>query len=179
LLLLKQSHTPHTHKQTNKQKSNKTQQEMGGPCYVVRSSDGQRVRGPPATDNFQYIRFVWRDREWMSVEQAFQAAKFPDLAAQERVRLSLKRYPSESDSAHGNHMWELGRAANATSAEWDRDKVLLMREICLAKATTAAGEAGDELRAQLLATGSDVIEGQPSTAWTHPILGPQNWSFKR
>mmetsp|Transcript_7220 Transcript_7220/g.10584 ORF Transcript_7220/g.10584 Transcript_7220/m.10584 type:complete len:114 (-) Transcript_7220:35-376(-) len=69
-------------------------------------------------------------------------------------------------------MWSLGNVRRSPRREdWDKIKVDTMYEICFAKY-----KCNPELCAELLDTGDAIIEGNPSTSWTHPVLGYQNWS---
>lgn len=113
---------------------------MGGRCWIViqegNSHNGEgdrRERAPPCTDNFQYVPFTYKGKQWMSVEQCFQAMKFPDEGYQERIRLCLKKSDTETDHEHGMRVWSEGRRYSKISGSWDKDKVQIMMDICWAK----------------------------------------------
>ena len=144
---------------------------MGGPCFIVNAS-GARVKGPSGTDNFQVLPFTFDGRVWQSVEQAFQALKHTERAAQERIR-AVARRGDESDAEHGMRCYNEGHRGGGRDlrADWDRVKVDLMYQLCLAKL-----QQHPEHAAELLATGRDPIEGGRSTSWRHPRLGEQSWT---
>ena len=148
---------------------------MGGPCYLLhqdpKTGDERRERGPKCTDNFQYITFQYQGKEWHSVEQCFQAVKFPDPSIQDRIRLTLKKSNTETDGEHGMRVWSEGRRFSCIRPDWDQVKVDLMYDICLAKI-----ESNPHLKEELLATEPAIIEGGNSTGWNHPTLKHQNWS---
>lgn len=151
---------------------------MGGPCYLIYgdepndSGEKFRTRGPPCTDNFQYVKFQFQGKEWHSVEQCFQAVKFPDTAIQEGIRLTLKRSPDETDGEHGHRVWREGRRFSSIRPDWDRVKIDLMYEICLAKVM-----CNPQLQEELLQTGNATIEGGLSTGWNHPTMKHQSWTY--
>jgi predicted NAD-dependent protein-ADP-ribosyltransferase YbiA (DUF1768 family) len=154
---------------------------MGGRCWFViqqgNSANGEgerRERAPPCTDNFQYVAFQYKGKQWMSVEQCFQAQKFHDDGIQERIRLCLKKSETETDHEHGMRVWSEGRRYSKIRGDWDKVKVDEMFNICWAKL-----ESNPKMQIELVEAtgGSYPIEGNSSTGWDHPKLGHQNWSF--
>jgi len=51
---------------------------MGGPCLLLDPNSAKKVVGPACTDNFQIIPFSFLGKTWHSVEQCYQAQKFPE-----------------------------------------------------------------------------------------------------
>ena len=154
---------------------------MGGPCWFLiqegnsTTTEPRRERAPACTDNFQYVAFQYKGKQWMSVEQCYQAQKFPDEKIQEQFRLCLKMSEKESDYEHGMKLWQMGNrfTKSAVNKEWDKVKVDTMFDICWAKL-----ESNPKMQVELLeTTGSYPIEGHHSTGWRHPTLGTQNWSY--
>jgi len=150
---------------------------MGGRCWLVKvfnSSGGERPhRGPSCTDNFQYIAFDYKGKQWMSVEQCFQAQKFNADSIQERIRLCLKTSPAETDHEHGMRVWSEGRRFSAIRVDWDQIKIDEMFNICWAKY-----QSNPKMQVEFVdATEGYAIQGNGSTGWNHPKLGEQNWSF--
>ena len=136
---------------------------MGGRCYIWMSkSDGTlaRILGPSCTDNFQVVtpKFRYSGLEWHSVEQAFQALKFPSDSA---VRLEIHATSpniGESDGEYGLRVWEHGRFAEGMREDWGQEKVKIMLLLNLAKYASSPSFQED-----LIATGNQRIEGQEST----------------
>ena len=97
---------------------------MGGPCFLLVDTEAaepvphakrdasftpasslpgrprRRVPAPSCTDNFQVAPFSFDGALWQSVEQCFQAYKFNDVEARERIRAIVKQ-PGEHDHSHG------------------------------------------------------------------------------
>lgn len=142
---------------------------MGGPCWV-RVPAGRKHLAPACTDNFQLRPFAFAGVEWQSVEQCYQALKFTDLGSRERVRL-LKPFAGESASAHGMRVWKEGQRGRDLRPDWDAVKVEVMY-----RANRAKYARHEDLRAELLGTGSDELVGGPSTSWQSPAGRPQKWS---
>ena len=141
---------------------------MGGPCFIVDRS-GNRVRGPQCTDNFQVRPFEFRGKIWQSAEQCYQAQKFADENLQEKIRAVVKE-EKEADMSHGCRCWKLGQR-HPPRPDWEQVKIDVMFEVNLAKYNSH-----QDLREELLQTGSEAIVGGHSTSWVHPVLGEQNWS---
>ena len=77
---------------------------MGGRCFLVsKNPDGSfsKTIGPECTDNFQIVEngFEFNGSRWHSVEQAFQALKFPSdsIARGEIFATSPKEHESDED----------------------------------------------------------------------------------
>jgi len=143
---------------------------MGGRCYLltVGGIDGiTRIQGPRCTDNFQIVnpRFGYLNSEWYSVEQAFQAIKFPEGSI---ARLEIHGTPpeiSESDEEYGLRVWLLGqpRGDSTMRDDWEQEKVKIMLLLNLAKYASDADFQDD-----LVATDGFSIEAKNSTAnWKH------------
>ena len=136
---------------------------MGGRCYIwVSKSDGAlgRILGPSCTDNFQTVspRFTYSGLEWYSVEQAFQALKFPsDTDARSEIHAASPNV-GESDDEYGMRVWRLGRFAEGMRDDWDQEKVKIMLLLNLAKYASDSSFQED-----LMETGNQRIEGQDST----------------
>ena len=136
---------------------------MGGRCYIwVPKSDGTlgRIVGPSCTDNFQIVspRFRYSELEWYSVEQAFQALKFPS-GSTARVEIhATSPNIGESDDEYGLRVWRIGRFAEGMREDWAHKKVKIMLLLNLAKYASDSSFQED-----LMATGNQRIEGQEST----------------
>lgn len=138
---------------------------MGGPCFLVEENDSKKpgpknkkIPGPACTDNFQIAQFKFEGKEWHSVEQAYQGYKFPDGENREKIRSTL---PNEGESSfdYGQRVWRLGQQGESKRTE---DGVELMFKLCAAKLQHNPG-----MHAELVATGSVVLHGGPSTGeWT-------------
>lgn len=116
---------------------------MGGPC-LVKSADSQWKRGPHCTSNFQLLPFRFKGRLYLSVEHAYQAAKFTSELSQKKFdewcAKSLERFPamhqldgdesrskkenpSELDEGEdvvevgGSKTWTLGKLSHALGLE--------------------------------------------------------------
>jgi predicted NAD-dependent protein-ADP-ribosyltransferase YbiA (DUF1768 family) len=151
---------------------------MGGRCYILRvEDDGEitRIRGPGCTDNFQIVNpgFRYLNSEWFSVEQAFQALKFPDGSI---ARLEIRGTApeiGESDEEYGLRVWLLGqpRGDSTMRDDWEQEKVKVMLLLNLAKYASDA-----DLQDELVATDGFSIEAKGSTAnWKHWNECTQIW----
>ena len=169
---------------------------MGGPCFLLVGDDSapatgavdaarlkfafdsagrptgaggrRRVRGPPATDNFAVHPFTFDGTLWQSVEQCYQAHKFPDANMREAIRLMVPQ-PGETDHTHGLRVWQAG-ARGKLREDWDAVKIEIMLRACRSKLA-----AHEDLREQLLSTGDVPIIGGPSTDWVG-ASGHHGWS---
>lgn len=143
---------------------------MGGRCYLVhKNQDGSSSKtvGPECTDNFQIVEngFDFNGSRWHSVEQAFQALKFPieSIARSEIFATSPKQY--ESDEDYGLRVWGLGqyRADSTMREDWQENKVKVMLLLNIAKYASHK-----DFQNQLLETIGQGIEALPSTSnWTY------------
>lgn len=143
---------------------------MGGRCFLVnKNPDGSSSKtvGPKCTDNFQIVnnRFDFNGERWYSVEQAFQALKFPSesIARSEIFATSPKQY--ESDEDYGLRVWGLGqyRADSTMREDWQENKVKVMLLLNIAKYASEK-----DFQNQLLETIGQGIEALPSTSnWTY------------
>ncbi|CAJ1435417.1 unnamed protein product, partial [Effrenium voratum] len=143
---------------------------MGGPCRIARPGE-PHTQAPKCTDNFQVKPFMFDGREWESVEQCYQAMKFPDVAIQEKVR-AIKKTATEKDSSHGMRVWSEGQRHKAFRKDWDAVKVEVMYRANLAKYLQHA-----DLREELLSTGEVEMVGAPSTSWKTKTGQAVNWSL--
>jgi len=113
---------------------------MGGKCFLVRRNADGKVRrrpGPPCTDNFQIVanKFDFNGDLWHSVEQAFQALKFPpDSVARKEINATSPNI-EETDEEYGIRVWRLGqhRTDSTMSNDWEENKVKVMLLLNLAK----------------------------------------------
>ena len=143
---------------------------MGGRCFLVsKNPDGSfsKTIGPECTDNFQIVEngFEFNGRLWHSVEQAFQALKFPSesIARNEIFATSPKGH--ESDEDYGLRVWQLGqyREDSPMREDWQENKVKVMLLLNIAKYAS-----DKDFQNQLLETMGQGIEAQPSTSnWTY------------
>jgi len=136
---------------------------MGGPCLLVEEradagTPGPRLKKTPApscTDNFQISQIRFFDREWWSVEHAYQGLKF--VGSPEKLEEICAATPNqnESDFDYGQRVWRLGQQGC-----WDpsTNTVELMYQLCCAKY-----EQHPEMKSDLLSTGSSTFYGGPST----------------
>lgn len=84
--------------------------------------------------NYYETPFVWRNVEFRSAEQAFAYAKTffandPEIEATYENKILSAATPGEAK--------KLGRAVNINVTEWDKHKVMYMREIVHAKFRTS------------------------------------------
>ena len=143
---------------------------MGGRCYLLAvGDDGEitRIQGPRCTDNFQIVNLGFRylDSEWFSVEQAFQALKFPDGSIARLEIHGTAPEIGESDEEYGLRVWLLGqpRGDSTMRDDWEQEKVKVMLLLNLAKYASDAN-----LQGELIATDGFSIEAKGSTVnWKH------------
>ena len=143
---------------------------MGGRCYIWTLEDNGeiiRFQGPRCTDNFQIVNpgFRYLDSEWFSVEQAFQAVKFPDGSIARSEINETAPEIGESDEEYGLRVWLLGqpRGDSTMRDDWEQEKVKVMLQINLAKYASDT-----KLQDELIATDGFSIEAKGSTAnWKH------------
>ncbi len=151
---------------------------MGGRCYIwTVEDDGKitRIQGPRCTDNFQIVNpgFRYLDSEWFSVEQAFQAIKFPDGSIARSEIHGTAPEIGESDEEYGLRVWLLGqpRGDSTMRDDWEQEKVKVMLLLNLAKYASDA-----DLQDELVATDGFSIEAKGSTAnWKHWNECTQIW----
>ena len=151
---------------------------MGGRCYILTvEGDGSitRIQGPRCTDNFQIVNsgFRYLNYEWFSVEQAFQAIKFPDGSIARSEIHGTTPEIGESDEEYGLRVWLLGqpRSDSTMRDDWEQEKVKVMLLLNLAKYASNA-----DLRNELVATDGFSIEAKRSTAnWKHWNECTQIW----
>lgn len=137
---------------------------MGGPCLLVQPEGGRRkIPGPTCTDNFQVRAFEVDGERFFSCEQAFQALKFAAGSAERQKIADIKPFAAESDHSHGMRVWLAGNqiAEGKMIPNWNSVKLEVMLEVNRAKYAQH-----EDLRAELLATGSATIVGCPSTQWS-------------
>ena len=151
---------------------------MGGRCYILTvEDDGEitRIQGPRCTDNFQIVNpgFRYLNSEWFSVEQAFQALKFPDGSIARLEIHGTAPEIGESDEEYGLRVWLLGqpRGDSTMRDDWGQEKVKVMLLLNLAKYASDT-----DLQDELVATDGFSIEAKGSTAnWKHWNECTQIW----
>jgi len=131
---------------------------MGGPCLVSDSPAKKRVLGPTCTDNFQIIPFSFQGRVWHSVEQCYQAQKFPEGSDSRAKVENCVPLPSENGSMYGNRVWRLGQRLTGMILGWEDKKVEMMFLVNAAKYNS-----NPDLQKELLETGEKEMTGGPST----------------
>ena len=152
---------------------------MGGPCFLTMKDDEQKntdgetkkpvVVAPDCTDNFQIRAFVFEGQTWYSCEYAFQGQKV--LPGPSRnLMCEIVPEAGETNKAHGMRAWRAGRKLEMR-VDWDAVKVEKMLAVNRAKYAQ-----NPDLAADLLATGTDTITGEPSTDWEYQHVS-HNWSF--
>jgi predicted NAD-dependent protein-ADP-ribosyltransferase YbiA (DUF1768 family) len=109
--------------------------------------------------------FSYLDSEWFSVEQAFQAIKFPDGSIARLEIHGTAPETGESDEEYGLRVWLLGqpRGDSTMRDDWEQEKVKVMLLLNLAKYASDAN-----LQDELVATDGFSIEAKGSTA---------NWKY--
>ena len=155
--------------------------DVGGRCFLIkRDIDGSitQVQGPICTDNFQIVeqKFSCFTHEWFSVEQAFQAMKFPGDSIAHNEILHAEPKDSESDEDYGLRVWSLGQPRIDTEMreDWEQEKVKVMLLLNLAKYAS-----NKTFRDELAGTEGYLIEARPSTAnWKHWNERTQRWIRK-
>lgn len=143
---------------------------MGGRCFLVsKNPDGSfsKTIGPECTDNFQIVEngFEFNGRRWHSVEQAFQALKFPSESIARNEILATIPKEHESDEDYGLRVWQLGqyREDSTMRQDWQENKVKVMLMLNIAKYAS-----DKDFQNQLLQTKGQGIEALPSTSnWTY------------
>ncbi len=103
---------------------------MGGPCWILKpvAADSEeslgpkksscnainirigRFQGPACTDNFQIANFKFRGHEYYSVEQCFQAMKFPEGSTTRSIIQASNPRHGESSGQYGHRVWKLGQS---------------------------------------------------------------------
>merc|ERR1711953_218020 len=73
--------------------------EMGGPCLLSGPGAARKVLGPACTDNFQIVAFTFQGRSWHSVEQCYQAMKYPEGSDSREKLESCQPLPAEADGS--------------------------------------------------------------------------------
>ena len=113
---------------------------MGGRCFLVtKNPDGSysKTIGPECTDNFQIVEngFEFNGRLWHSVEQAFQALKFPNESIARGEIFATGPKEHESDEDYGLRVWQLGqyREDSTMRQDWQEIKVKVMLLLNIAK----------------------------------------------
>ena len=134
-----------------------------------------RIQGPRCTDNFQIVNpgFRYLNSEWFSVEQAFQAIKFPDGSIARLEIHGTVPEIGESDDEYGLRVWLLGqpRGDSTMRDDWEQEKVKVMLLLNLAKYASDTN-----LQDELVATDGFSIEAKGSTAnWKHWNECTQIW----
>lgn len=148
---------------------------MGGRCYFGE----HREIAPECTDNFQIVHsgFTSHGYKWFSIEQAFQALKFPEGSVGRTAIYNLAPNKYESNENYGMSVWIYGsrRPSNGhlkwiMREDWDLEKVKVMYILNLEK------YASSELfQSQLVdLTKGYRIVGQPSTPSNRHR---KNWNF--
>lgn len=126
---------------------------MGGPCWVHRPVPGEnrleKLQLPLCTCNFHQSSFTHDGVAYHSVEQAFQALKFPpDSAPRRALQVAVPR-PGESDKDYGLRVWGLGQDRSVPlRADWEQVKVAEMYLLCQSKYLSAT--VGARFRRELL-----------------------------
>ena len=104
---------------------------MGGKCYF---GDDKKV-APNCTDNFQIVqgRFTSHGYKWYSVEQAFQALKFPEESNGRTEIYNLAPQNGETNERYGMRVWIYGSRRPSTGhpkwimrIDWDKEKIKAM-----------------------------------------------------
>lgn len=154
---------------------------MGGKCFFLSPNNSgimNKFIAPSCTDNFQIIssRFKSLGYEWHSVEQAFQALKFPRDSIGRMEILNTIPEKSERDENYGMRVWQLGskRPPNFPNwvmrSDWELEKVKVMYILNLSKYAS-----NEILRKNLIEiTGDYDILGQYSTPSNRH---GKNWKF--
>ena len=100
---------------------------MGGRCYFFDDND-EIKRATEFTDNFQILseKFVSYERDWYSVEQAFQALKLVEKEGFEKIYSEAPN--GKNEVQYGNCVWSLGSRMGGFNMKdnWDINKVKVM-----------------------------------------------------
>lgn len=137
---------------------------MGGPCSVKKvDANGKHVatvRGPPCTDNFQIIEFVYNGKTYYSAEQCFQSLKFKANSTMRQKIQQAKPKEKETDGAYGMRVWGLGQSRSSPLTDnYENKKLKIMFMINLAKYA-----CNEELQKELVEETKDFeMIGGPST----------------
>lgn len=133
---------------------------MGGKCYFYDDDDGKKW-ATEFTDNFQILveKFVSYERDWHSVEQAFQALKLVEVEGFEKIYSEAPN--GKNEDQYGNHVWSLGSRMGGfdMKGDWDVTKVKVMFILNLEKYIHYP-KAVEEL---VELTGDAILIGCPST----------------
>merc|ERR1711953_650667 len=135
-----------------------TRSRMGGPCLLSNSNSARKVLGPACTDNFQIIPFSYLGKTWYSVEQCYQAQKFPEGSESREKLEKCAPLPDENGSVYGHRVWRLGQRLRGMVLAWEDNKVETMFLVNAAKYNS-----NPELQKDLLETGDLEITGGAST----------------
>ena len=99
---------------------------MGGRCYFY--DDAGEKEATEFTDNFQISpeKFVSYERDWYSVEQAFQALKLVEKEGFEKIYSEAPN--GKNEVQYGNYVWSLGSRIGGFNmkGDWDVTKVKVM-----------------------------------------------------
>jgi predicted NAD-dependent protein-ADP-ribosyltransferase YbiA (DUF1768 family) len=146
---------------------------MGGPCRLV-SETGKTTTAPECTNNFQIRPFVYRNNKFYSCEQAYQAFKFNEGSDgfKKVIAMIPKNDSVEEGSRHGNAVWWVGQQ-NEGDLNRNLDNIKIRTML---NANRAKYDQNDDLKEELLSTGSLIIVGGPSTSWTYKSKS-HNWSY--
>jgi predicted NAD-dependent protein-ADP-ribosyltransferase YbiA (DUF1768 family) len=147
---------------------------MGGPCYF----GDDKETAPDCTDNFQIVQSMFSayGHEWHSIEQAFQALKFPKGSIGRNVILNSSPEEMEGSGPYGIRVWIYGRRGPPNFPEWvirknwDLEKVKVMYILNLAKYASNESFQRDLVNV----TNEHRIIGQPST---DSRRHGKNWKF--
>ncbi len=117
---------------------------------VVKKFDGEYF----FLSNFYPATFMWRNREYPTVEHAFQGAK--NMAMKEALLPEMTAYLEKVIAAPTPAKAKyLGRSVDLDIPEWDKRKVQWMSEIIHAK--FAANTSDEDLIGQLTQTGAMLL----------------------
>ena len=99
---------------------------MGGRCDFY--DDAGKKEATEFTDNFQILpeKFVSYERDWYSVEQAFQALKLVEKEGFEKIYSEAPN--GKNEDQYGNYVWSLGSRMGGFNMKdnWDINKVKVM-----------------------------------------------------
>ena len=111
---------------------------MGQPCYF---GDDRKI-APNCTDNFQIVQggFTSHGYKWHSVEQAFQALKFPEESIGRIEIYNSIPKKGETNESYGMGVWMYGSRRPSTGhpkwimrIDWDIEKIKAMYVLNLNK----------------------------------------------
>jgi len=141
---------------------------MGGICDIwEKNSDGTISKRPvpSCTDNFQIVspRFSYSGLEWYSVEQAFQALKFPSGSIARTAIHTTSPNNDELDWEYGKRVYDIGgpcgKFVGLQRPGWENVKRKIMLLLNLVKYASDSS-----FQKELIDTGNQRIEAQESTA---------------